>query len=290
MSKKKATKQATPEPQNYEQLVTTKTVEPIKMSFFRLALSPFSMFVDNLRPILFLVMIYSAIAAIFSLALGQGYVCNYMSLMPIDFYCQPNVFMLLSNIVIKLFIFAVFTLVYYQHIQNKEPFELKNILLFNRQSLKIFYILLAFFICNILPFIALFLLIIRVPNPHWQQELMFFTINAIGFIMPFIAMHFYAALAIQADGKSPLSLRELWITTSGNGLKIITSLMLIFIFYIFIIFQFYVMFIEQARTGGILTGIISTYLYNFLILSIYALFINHCIVQKQIILGEPQND
>ena len=292
MSKKKNKKQ--PE-QQVEEIIgisppTPAEIKPLKMSFVKLAFAPFAVLVDNFQKVFVLTGFYAVILSVLSLATGFGYICKYSQMKDIQFYCSESKIMLAVYYFLTLFLFSLYTVKYYSSLFKKTPLSIKDLVLIDRKVLKAFLLFLLFIATYFLPFVSLYLLVIRVPNPNWVVETVYFAVVSIGFIIPFLMMRFYSYIAFFAEGEKIPKVKDLWILTSGNGIKILFSMLLIFILVVFILFQFYVNFMKSVDENVIYVGIISTFLYNFVMLMVFSIFINHCAMQKQIIFKDIKDE
>ena len=264
--------------------------KPLKMSFVKLAFTPFGIFIDNIKKTFVLSGFYAVILSVISLVMGFGYICKYNRLMTVSFYCSDSNVMFIIFSLLSMFALSIFTVKYYDLIFKKVPFSFKDLILLNKKCLHVFLGYLMILLSCFTPFLSLYLLFMRVPNPDWVIETAYFAVVSVGFLIPFLMMRFYSYINFFAEGVKAPSPKELWIFTSSNSLKILFSLMLIFVLFIFILFQFYVNFIKAVDESPIYVGIVSTFLYYFTVLMLFSIFINHCVMQKQIIYGSLKNE
>ncbi|MDR1026039.1 MAG: hypothetical protein LBL47_01445 [Lactobacillus sp.] len=262
----------------------------VKMPIIKLCFSPFAIFVDNIKKFFLLGCYYSLVISAVSIALGFAYICNYMDFKQVAFYCSQSNVLFGIDIVVRFFLMSVFVVKYYEIVIKKSPISLKHISTIGKADIKTFAILVSFVLISMLPILSFALLYYRVPNPDWTIEITYFAVVSVGFLVPFILTRFYSALPyVIENGKLP-SFKDLWVMTSGNGLRIISSLLFIFILFVFIVFQFYVSFYKAVDENPIYIGIISTFLYNLFMLLLISIGLNHCVVQKQILFGSDENE
>jgi len=260
----------------------------VKLPPLKLACLPFGLLVDKFRLFFKMAVVYGGLISLLSFVFGYSYVCTLG--MPSALFCNMTdgfypVYLLLKYVL--LFLFAVS---WYHTVLNNQPLSLKNMFYFNRDSLTAMGILAMFFVLNLTPLLAFYLLWIRVPNPDVTVEVAYFALISTGFLVPFVIMRFYSVFGFAADGCRLPSLKEVWERSRGNLLKILVALFLIFFLALFIFFNLFLN-VRGYEESSSLWGTVSTeFVYDFLLLLLITLFINHCFAQKLFLYGEAADE
>jgi hypothetical protein len=137
------------------------------------------------------------------------------------------------------------------------------------------------------------ILYLRVPNPDWRVEILFFAVVSIGFIIPFILLRFYSLIPFVIYGRRLPPLKEVWYKTSGNMFTVLLSLFVIFILTVVFLGNLYSNFQKVAANSGLYINFSSEFIYSLLVLIILALVINNFCIQQRILFeekGEIEND
>ncbi len=252
---------------------------PVKFPFLGTVLGPESLFSDRLGAFLRLAFFGGIGLAVLALLLGRAYVCGYSHLSD-NFYCLSSAIVWLAHFVLKLLFLGFFAL-YWHHAAAGEPLpSLRQILSQWRQAGRVALWLLILGLSGIIPFISLFVLQIREPDPDWRIELAFFTFVGLGFLVPFIAVRFLSVLAFVAGEKTRPSLSRIWLRGRGNTAKILISVFVILMLAFLIFNSFYFNFRAVEASAAPWAGIIIEFLYGFFFLIFFTLFLNHCLIQK----------
>lgn len=262
---------------------------PVKMPFLGLVLGPLNLLVDNTKRFFIVGIFYSLILSILSMSFGLDYMCSYPQYREMGSYCRPLSHLTFVHFALRLFVICGFMQAWYAvSFQNKSTawrqlFSFKGAW----NSLFSFLLFIAF---NSISLVALYMLYQRVPNPNWQIELVYFTAVGIWILIPFVLMRFYSLLAFVWAGEKLPSIRLLYKRSSGNLLRILVSLILLFFICIFFFLGYYSNFRLVAGTNAVYISAMVDILYNFLVLLLVALFVNHCYLQKLYLFGRNNND
>ncbi len=264
-------------------------VEPVKMPLFKLCFEPLGLFVDNFKQLFLLIAFYGLLATAVSFAFGFPYACFSPSSLGQKLYCSSSNALYAAYLVIKILLFAKFFERVYALNLKTLSLKLKELVSFGRKELKISALLSVCILLNLLPLVSLAVLAARVPNPDWVVETFFFGVVSTGFFVPFIIMRFYGVFGLAAENKPLVSLAEIWRLTAGNGLKILLGLFVILIFTSFLLGGFNSNVRAISAANGFYTSFVSELLYNVILFTLFALFVNHCFMQHKFIFGEKKH-
>lgn len=262
---------------------------PVKFPFFKTIFEPFSLFVDNVRTFFTLGLVYALILSAVALLFMQGYMCLYGDFRAVSNACTNNVPFYTAGHIVVLFIICMFMGRWYGMCFQSRTFSWRYILLPNSRDIKTFGAVILFALLNLLSVLSFYLLYIRVPNPDWRIEIIYFGVVSIGFLVPFFLIRFYSVLAFILSGEPVPPLTCIWKRGSGNTLKILLSLSLIFFITIFALFAFMNNFrlVDVKNAVYIITS--AEYFYNLLILLLMVFFVNHCYMQKTFLFEGKQD-
>ena len=252
---------------------------PVKIPFLGMVLGPEGLFSDRLSAFLRLAFFGGIGLAALALLLGRAYVCNYSHLAD-NFYCLSSIAFWLVHFVLKLFLLGFFALYWHYAVAGEPLPSLRQIWPQWRQAGRVALWLLILGVSGIIPFISLFVLQIREPDPDWRIELTFFTFVGLGFLVHFIAVRFLSAFAFIAVGDELPPLSRIWLRGRGNTAKILISAFVILMLAFLIFNSFYFNFRAVEASAAPWAGIIIEFLYGFFFLIFFTLFLNHCLIQK----------
>lgn len=265
-------------------------VAAVKMPIMRLIFSPFAFLVDNAKKFLYLAGSYGLFISLLSFIMGFAYVCLYSVEQKGLLYCSASDINYIIYSLVKFFLIAVFAVKWGEVVFNHQSISIKYLFALHSRDFKIFLVFLLFIALNLVPLLSLYILYIRVPNPDWVVEITFFAIVSLGFVVPFVVMRFYSVLAFIISGEKMPTLKDIWDRSEGNTVRLLMALFFIVLLAGFAFMNFFFNFKAVAVGNEIYIGIISELLYNVIVLPLFALVVNHCYVQKEILFGGNQNE
>lgn len=264
--------------------------EAAVMPVSRLMFGPFGIFADNLKNFLQLGAVFAFFLFVWMLLCGFSVACA-VAEWKSSLLCAVNpdrsIYIYLP---VKVFLATFFMAVWYRRVFQNGALSLKEVLLPHKRDFKFFVFVLVFMLLNAVPLLSFYLLASRVPNPDWRVEAAYFTVVAVGFLVPFVLMRFYALFAFAAGGEGWPPLPLLWRKTEGNMLKILLSLFMLFILLAMVMVNYAAAMTRLISAGEIIPILISEYVYGFVFLILAALAINHCAVQKELLFPEKTGE
>lgn len=270
------------------QPVETTPSVAVKIPFLRIILDPYSLFIDQVGKFLVVGSFVALVLSIISLSAGQSFMCIYQ-----DFrthgYCVDNVWIYTVVRVVNLFLFAVFMTKWYQVCYQNRPLNCDTLCRVGRTELKTFATMIIFILLSLVSALSLYLLIVRVPNPDYRIELVYFAVVSLGFLVPFLLIRFYSIFGFVMGGEPVPSLRLIWDKSSGNMLRLLCSIALLFVISIFMLFGFMNNFKLAAARNAVYISWIVEYFYNLMLLLMLAFFVNHCWLQQIYLFGRKDN-
>lgn len=262
----------------------------VKMPLLRLALGPFAVVIDYIKTFFVVGGSYALAQTLLAMLLGFTYVCLYGIENVGLIYCSESNALYLIYSFFKFVLLAMFMIVWSRTVWDENPLNLKKMFLPEKGIPSVLLTLAVFLFLNVIPMVSYYILYRREPNPDWVVEVFFFGVVSIGFLVPFWLMRFYSVLAFVINGEKLPPLKITWDKSSGNVLKIMTSLFLILLLAIFVMVNFFFNFRAAAAENVAYIGIVSEFLYNILSLLVFTLFVNHCYIQKEILFGGKQDE
>ncbi len=256
-------------------------IPAVNMPFFRLAFGSFNSFVDNIRQFAVLGICFSVILSALSFVFGFSYLCGFIGGMENALFCSGSQILYVFYFFVKIVVLSVFAVLWCQVVFCGEKLTLKSIFSVGKRDVKFSLILFLTLLLNFVPLLSYYLLSIRIPNPDWRVEISYFAVVSVGFLVPFVVLRFYSVLGFIGCGEKVPSLKEIWLKSRGNTLKILLSLFLIFILLIMIINNFYGGANINMEDSLLFTAISSEFFYNLLFLIILVLWVNNCCLQKK---------
>lgn len=266
--------------------VDPNKITPVKLPVTKMIFTPFNQLLDNGKSFFMLALPVALIISLMAMASGFGYMCIYSQIISVAAYCSDSALFYLVYSVAKVFLWAVFAIKWGEICFLKQPFSWKYMFELDRRSIKLTLILLLIIIINFLPMISGWILYLREPNPDWRVEIAFFAVVSVGFIIPFIVLRFYSAVAFIIYGQKIPPFKEIWYKTVGDTLSILLSLFLIFIVSVFIFGNFYQNFQGVASDSSFYINFASEFIYNLITLMILSVVINNFCLQQQILYAE----
>ncbi len=229
--------------------VDETAVKRVRVPFFKICFRPFSLLLDNGRAFFLTALPYAALITLFALLCGFGYMCIYSS----GGYCSDSAIMYVFYSLLKLFLVTLFALKWYQAGPQGAVLTLRELFSVDRRCFKLLGLFLLVVFINFLPMISTMILYVRVPNPDWRVEILFFALVSVGYVIL---------------------------------MNLLAGLFLIFILLFFIFGSLYRNFQPAALSAGLYLNIVSEFVYNLVFLLGMALFVGHCLVEKQILYPE----
>ena len=252
-----------------------------KYSVIRSFMKPFWIVSENMQTFLVQGACFSAFVVVLSYLFGQKYLCFFNQDVAQNMYCPAMYHMYLPYLLAKFLLIAIFMNLWYDK-------TFKNITI-NRQYIKdhckkffaTFGVLLIGLMINFLPIVSYLLLFFRNPNPVWQIEQLYFTVVAVGFLVPFLLMRFYGLFAQFLAGNNWKEFKKSWQRTSGYTMKIVLSCALLSLMCLLVILSV----TGLLRSGSVLPAelynIVAEFAFAFTSYFNIVLFIDFFEVQKE---------
>lgn len=203
--------------------------------------------------------------------------------------CSDEAPLFYADMAIRFVLLLFFSIKWYRFAFKKEPLTFKNIFSVTASQAKAFGLLTLNILINFMPIIALLIMAYRVPNPNWKIELVFFTSVAWIFLLPILAIRFYALIGFAADDKKCPPLREVWHNTAGNMLKLLLSAAVL-IFLALVVFMQYYASVGSIDKITLLTASTVECEYDILLTFFMVLFMNYSRTQQELLFKGANNE
>ena len=263
-----------------------KTQDEKKYSILKAFVKPFWIISDHFKNFLKQGCVFSFIVLVLSYVLGQKYICIFNKNLAQNMYCPDAQNLYLVYLFIKLLVISVFIAIWYDSVFNKCHINKEYFKANKFKFLKVFLVVIAFIIINFIPIVSTFILILRVPNPVWQIEQLFFTIVSIGFVLPIVLMRFYGLFALFLAGENWKRFGQAWKNTSWNNVKILFSNMLLVFIYLLTMLSASRVYIGKDYLPIEMYNMLSEFVFAFAGYFVIILQINFFEFQKQFFLSD----
>ncbi|MFI3241516.1 MAG: hypothetical protein R3Y43_03005 [Alphaproteobacteria bacterium] len=254
----------------------------MKISFFKAIINPFGTIGDNLKDFFKVSLIFASVLTVVGYCLGATYACFYTEEASSFYYCSPMGYGFFLYQIIKFFLFAVFIKNWVNLAFEKTGLDFKP----QKQDLKIFALIIAFSLICFLPFVSIYFLYIRVPNPDWTIELLYFSFVSIGFVIPFLSLRFLPIFGFLSLDKKLPPFKEIWNKIKGNHFKLVLFAFILILLFVFLLNSFNQSFLNIKESLNIFNVLLVDFIYNITLLLVLAIFINHCIILTYFIEGD----
>lgn len=281
--------------EQFSEEAPVKKEDKRKTSLTNLSLMPFGLLTHNLKSFFTLSSVFAPLMAIWAFAMHSSFICGFSDLaVKSPFACTaPNEALYITFILLRLLLIVVFLKSWFNVAIKKRPINKSELLLIKGQDWKLFAVFLTFVLINIAPLMSFLLLYYREPNPNWIIESLYFAVVSCGFLLPFLAICFYCIPAYILENRKIPSPVKIYAASIDNGLKLLISFVIVLLFSVLFVIYFSGFAQKLMSYNVVLYGILCELLYDIVLLSIFALFINFSVVlQKELCVQEktPQND
>lgn len=260
--------------------MTDETQNKKSFSAFRTILGSFNLFIDNFTQFLIVGSVFSVIMMILNFVSGQSFLCLNENLKDYAI-CKINVFVYIVAMLLLWFIICMYMRIWSRTaILKRSNFSfkmLKPII----DDLKIYGVIFAFLLSIFVALGAGFLLFIRVPNPDWKIEIMYFSVVSVGFFVPFFATPILSYIGFVAEGKKLPSIKELWQNVKGNITLLFISFFSVGVFSFLAANIPLRYFLQMGYSENIFIVVIAEFFYNIIIMFLATIFMNYCYSQKK---------
>lgn len=251
----------------------------IRFPLGQIIFGPYLVFMNHFREFFLTAAFYALLMSIIYLLGGQSMFCA-SGLFEQNLFCSNSMVLYIGSRLVVLFVVAVFCVRYFQSVWLKENISWQFLLTPQKKDVISFVAFVIFILLNAISGLSWYKLAVRVPNPDWRIELAYFTVVALGFLVPFILLRFYSIFALIWNGEKVSSLKQMWLKTRGNTLRLIISLTLWFFVFIFSLSAVSVNFNIAAQNNSIYIIFIGEYVFNFVVLILMSFFVNFCSLQN----------
>lgn len=267
-----------------EKEVVVKKKFPIIDFIFK----PFNLFCDNYKKMLTVVLIYGVLLSLVSFIFGYPYACSFGFEGSGIFYCSEVSVLYIGYLFVKMLVASSLMITVYGLLVGEDVNILRDTLSI-KKNVKSFLILLVFLAMMFFPIISLYALYIREPNPDFRIETLFFAFASIGFLLPFVAMRFFALYPDILYGEK-ISMKYIWEKTKGKLLHILVSLFLIMFASTVVYRGFHVATSEYENIGAFHVVLFSEYIYSTIFALIFVLVTIHIYAQKTMIVTDDEDE
>lgn len=192
------------------------------------------------------------------------------------YFCNESVSLFVAEKIVILAVYAIFIRNWISFILAEQKINWRQALIPNLRDAKVIGLILGLFACIAVALGSFYLLYVRIPNPDWQIEIVYFAVVSLGFIVPILSLRFFAYIAAAALGHKLVSPKLMWQKTSGNMLPILGGAFLVVITMLY--FNINIMqFGNQAGAGAnLIQAWIIEFICSFCKLLLIMLFANFC--------------
>lgn len=260
--------------------MTDATQSKKRFPIFRAVYRSFTPFMDNFKLFLLIGSVFSLIIMLFNFFIGQSFFCITENLRKYAFCSIPAWVYIIASIILW-FVGCMYMRIWYQTaLLNEAKFSLKS-LKPKWTDLKIYGVIILYFLSICIALGSGFLLFIRVPNPDWRIEMLYFAVVSVGFFAPMFATPILSYIGFVAEGKSLPKIKDLWQSAKGNIVLIFVSFVSVVLIGFLASNTLLRYFMEIGNNGNIFVVVIAEFLYNMIVMFIATIFASYCYIQKK---------
>ncbi len=253
----------------------TKTSLPIIASI----LGPYGLLLDNFKNFVVYGGIFALFLSVIYMFSGTEMMCG-SALYRNEHYCNANIWIFVLIKIVSLAVLCLFMRLWNDLLSNK-PVNIVKMWKPQIKDLKIGALILSFVATIAIAGYSLYLLYIRVPNPDWRIEMMYFTVVSLGFLPPVLSLRFFVYFAFAANGEKLPNISEIWQKTAGNNFIIILALLLQLIVVTALSVSFLHGYLITENADKLYIAIAGEFMSNIISLFAVACFMNYCFMQKK---------
>lgn len=197
-------------------------------------------------------------------------------------YCGSDIVPYIFYMVAKLFVLSSFLRIWADKIFLNKNIDFAYFKQNTRRFLKMFWAFILFLLINSLPAFAFYFILVRVPNPVWQIEILYFLFMSLGFLIPFILLRFYTNIALFISDLPYLNIKEIYEKTNFKSTKIFFAFSLVLAFCLFFFLTINGNLKTHIFEPLFLYNIVAEYIFECAILVVATCMLNFIMVQKEI--------
>jgi len=257
-----------------------------KVSFLDLACLPFGIVIYFYRPFFKTAVPFALLVSVFSFLFGYSYGCVYVNQLTMyPFKCSPSLGLFGVYFLVRLLFIGIFLKAWYHIALRGDNSFWQKLFVIDAITIKTFLALLAFCLVNCLPILSLAALIQREPNPNWIIESLYFAVVSSGLWLPFVALRLYSIVAFTVEGEKVPPLKEMFIRSSGNTLKMIMSISLLLLLGAIVLSNYGIVAYMAIKNSPVIGALAIDFVYNLIFLVIAAGVFNYSLIQQSALFG-----
>lgn len=265
--------------------MTNQNNTVIKFPVFKMLTGHLDLLLKSNRQAWLLCAVFAGIETLIFTLSGNLFICSNQAYSQTH-YCNSNFIIFATAHLLNIFANCMFARNWTETALNKEKFKWKLVLTPSKKDFKLLGLLGLYVLTLVVALVCMYVLYVRVPNPNWKIEIVFFTLVSIGFIVPIFALKFSSYAATIALGEKMISPKLLWQKTSGNFTAILGGAAVIMLIYLLVMSQIIQFSTEAGSVISFLQTVIVEYIINFFKMIIIALIMNFCYIQHKILWGD----
>ncbi|MBR1648407.1 MAG: hypothetical protein IJ689_02280 [Alphaproteobacteria bacterium] len=268
----------------------TPSVSPVphKIKLLNLIFMPLGMLFYNFKSFIILCAVFAPLMTVLAYATDNMLICSFPVMETHNpFACAASNYALyFTFFALRLLLVAVFLKSWVKIAVTRQTVNIRELLVIAPQDWKLLCVFLGVLMVNVLPIFSVMALINRVPNPDWRIETLYFAVVSCGFWLPFLAIRFYCLPAFVAENVKLPSIKQIFNLSSDNGLKMLTSFVMLLIFCTLFVIYFMGMAEKIIPYNYAVLGIVSEVFYNAVMLAVMTIFMNYSITQQKELFNE----
>jgi len=261
----------------------------VKISLWQLISMPLKLTFNNWRKLIYLGIPYALLLTICSLIFKRSVLCLQEEILLTSSFCSSSLYSFFGDMITAYALLILFSIQWYRIAIQNQPINTKTLFSISSNNLKTIAIIIGFTLINVSPIPALFILMLRTPNPNWIIELTFFTSIAWVFLLPILSLRFYSIIAFSLAENPIPPFKQIWHNTSGNMLKFILGSATIIFLGLFLFLQYYSS-IQDITTINLWNIFIAEFEDNIITTIFVTVFINYCQTQKELLFAGDNNE
>ncbi|MCQ2741438.1 MAG: hypothetical protein MJ210_04925 [Alphaproteobacteria bacterium] len=257
--------------------MTPQTEKTKRLPFFTTVFGSYNLLIEKFSKFFILATVFAAVVMFLSFVSGQEFMCG-NSVFRNNHYCSQNFLLFVINRMLLIILYLMFISRWYRYALSGEKLSCKFLFVPNLRDIKITGLFLAYCLTLAIAIFSFYLLLVRIPNPNWKIEILYFTVVSSGFLVPVLAWRFLVYFAYISENVKCPSIKDIWYKTARNMFPILAFWCIFLIFVIFLM-QISLRFVFIPNPT-IYNAVLAEYLSAMIVFLIIACFTNYCYIQK----------
>lgn len=261
----------------------------VTLPFFKFFFGTYGLLIDRFREFFILGSLFAVVLSIIVLGSGLSIFC--IPSIPQDrLFCSDNIYVFFVVRVMLFGVSCMFVRAWLQILISGCRQKWLSYLIPCRADFKIAGLALLCFATFFAAAASVYLLYTREPNPDWRIEMLYFTVVALGFLLPFLGIKFSGYFAFAGNNDPLPSPKIMWQKTSGSGFALLSGMIFLMLLGFSISSSLFYNFVNEENAGRFYAILGGEYLVRLFNLLIIACFTNYCYLQRKYLFERNEDE